>query len=150
MVSQSLGSKPSNWLPPRQTRGETSGCGVVTGCRVYPIVKDDCHGKNRDLRGCWEPSNSTCRSYHANNLQLQQFLLNFEMTLMLFSGAWGRWFMKKTWSNKSRDTVPLISAIKQIKGCTMIKCSYFPMFSPALCGTTWHLLSLTLVLQVAC
>ena len=28
---------------------------------------------------------------------------------MLFSGAWGRWFMKKTWSKKSRDTVPLMS-----------------------------------------
>ncbi len=38
----------------------------------------------------------------------RNFLEKFEMILMLFSGAWGRWFMKKTWSKKSRDTVPLI------------------------------------------
>ncbi len=31
----------------------------------------------------------------------------FEMTLMLFSRHGGRWFMKKTWSKKSRDTLPL-------------------------------------------
>ncbi len=35
------------------------------------------------------------------------FWKKFEMTLMLFSGAWG-WFMKKTWSKKSCDTVPLM------------------------------------------
>jgi hypothetical protein len=26
---------------------------------------------------------------------------------MVYSGAWGNWFMKKTRSPKSRDTVPL-------------------------------------------
>jgi hypothetical protein len=36
------------------------------------------------------------------------FMEKFEMILMLFSGAWGRWFMKKTWSKKSCDTVALI------------------------------------------
>ncbi len=31
----------------------------------------------------------------------------FKITLMLLSAAWGNWFMKKTWSKKSRDTFPL-------------------------------------------
>ncbi len=38
---------------------------------------------------------------------LREFSKKFEMALMLFSGAWGRWFMKKTWSKKSLDNVPL-------------------------------------------
>ncbi len=36
---------------------------------------------------------------------LREFSNKFEMTLIL--GVWGRWFMKKTWSIKSRDTVHL-------------------------------------------
>ncbi len=40
-------------------------------------------------------------------LATRKFSKKFEMILMLLSGAWGRWFMKKTWSKKSRDTVPL-------------------------------------------
>jgi len=32
----------------------------------------------------------------------------FEMTLMIFSGTWEKKINEKTWSKKSRDTVPLI------------------------------------------
>ena len=35
------------------------------------------------------------------------FCKKFEVTLLLFLGAGGRWFLEKTWSKKSRDTVPL-------------------------------------------
>ncbi len=40
---------------------------------------------------------------------LREFLKKFEMTLKLFSVAWGKMIYKKTWSKKSRDTVPLIN-----------------------------------------
>ncbi len=36
--------------------------------------------------------------------------LNLQISPRIFeTRAWGRWFMKKTWSKKSRDTVPLSS-----------------------------------------
>ncbi len=38
---------------------------------------------------------------------LREFSKKFEMTLMLFSRAWGKAIHEKTWSKKSRDTVPL-------------------------------------------
>jgi len=40
----------------------------------------------------------------------QRIFEKFEMTLMFFSVLGGRWFMKKTWSNKSRNTVSLKGA----------------------------------------
>jgi hypothetical protein len=39
---------------------------------------------------------------------LREFSKKIEMTLMIFSGAWGKMIYEKTWSKKSRDTVPLI------------------------------------------
>ncbi len=38
---------------------------------------------------------------------LREFLKKFETVLMEYSGAGGNWFMKRTRSKKSRDTVPL-------------------------------------------
>ncbi len=38
---------------------------------------------------------------------LREFSKKFELTLMLFSGAWGKVIHEKTLSKKSRDTVPL-------------------------------------------
>ncbi len=38
---------------------------------------------------------------------LSEFSKKIEMTLFILRGLRGRWFMNKTWSNKSRDTVPL-------------------------------------------
>ncbi len=35
-----------------------------------------------------------------------QILKKFEMVLIIFSGAWRKMIQKKTWSKKSRDTVP--------------------------------------------
>ncbi len=37
---------------------------------------------------------------------LCEFSKKFEMTLMLFSGAWGKWLMNNTWSKNSRDIAP--------------------------------------------
>ncbi len=45
---------------------------------------------------------------------LRDFLKQFKITLMLF-GLGGRWFIKKTWSKKSRDTLPLKSTITRDK-----------------------------------
>ncbi len=42
------------------------------------------------------------------NLWISSWIFEkFEMTLLSFPGAWGRWFLKKIWSKKSHDTVPL-------------------------------------------
>ncbi len=38
---------------------------------------------------------------------LREFSKKFEMILMLLSGAWGKVIHEKTWSKKSRHTVPL-------------------------------------------
>ncbi len=38
---------------------------------------------------------------------LHEFWKKIEMTIRLFSGVWGRWFMKKNQKQKSRNTVPL-------------------------------------------
>ncbi len=38
---------------------------------------------------------------------LSEFSKKFETALMVYSGLGGNWFMKKTRSKKSRDTVPL-------------------------------------------
>ncbi len=38
---------------------------------------------------------------------LRKFSQKFETALMVYSGAWGKWFMKKTWSRKYCGTVPL-------------------------------------------
>ncbi len=43
-----------------------------------------------------------------------ELLKKLEMTQVLFSGAWGRWFVKKTWSKKSCDTVPFRKGSKYI------------------------------------
>ncbi len=41
------------------------------------------------------------------HLDLQIFFKKLEMTLMLFSGAWGKMIHEKNLKQKSRDTVPL-------------------------------------------
>jgi hypothetical protein len=38
---------------------------------------------------------------------LREFSKKFEMTLMLFSGAWGKVIHEKNLKQKSRDTIPL-------------------------------------------
>ncbi len=54
-----------------------------------------------------------CRRYCWHRWQiggapwLANFRKNLKLTLLLFSGAWGKVIMKKTWSKKSRDTVSL-------------------------------------------
>ncbi len=42
---------------------------------------------------------------------LREFSEKFEMTLMLYSGASGKVIHEKTWSKKSRETVPLTHAV---------------------------------------
>ncbi len=56
-----------------------------------------------------------------------EYLREFSKTSKLpwcFFGAWGRLFMKKSWSKKSRDTVPLTSVCTSGKwntdGCTYV------------------------------
>ncbi len=39
--------------------------------------------------------------------KISQILEKFEMIPMLFSGAWGKMIMKKTWTKKSCETVSL-------------------------------------------
>ncbi len=43
---------------------------------------------------------------------LRKFSEKFKTVLMEYSGAGGNWFMKRTRSKKSRDTVPLMVAYK--------------------------------------
>jgi hypothetical protein len=42
---------------------------------------------------------------------LRELSKKFVMTLMLFSGAWGKVIHEKTWSKKSRDAVPFLSTL---------------------------------------
>ncbi len=51
-----------------------------------------------------------CRWHRWKNFSreyLREFSKKFETVLMEYSGAGGNWFMKRTRSKKSRDTVPL-------------------------------------------
>ncbi len=49
---------------------------------------------------------------HSEFEYLCKFSKKFETALMVYSGAWGNWFMKKTWSWKSRGIVPLTIGAK--------------------------------------
>ncbi len=49
----------------------------------------------------WHRWCTLCREY------LREFSKKIEMAVMVYSDAWGNWFMKKTRSRKSCDTVPL-------------------------------------------
>ncbi len=67
-------------------------------CKQSDIVPIICH---QYRWYCW--CTLTCE-------YLRDFPTKFKMTLMLFSGDWGKWVKmihEKSWSKKSRDTVPL-------------------------------------------
>ncbi len=76
---------------------------------IVPIICHRCLWQRwKIFRRCrwywWQFATSTLTCEY-----LREFSKNFEMTLLLFSWAWGKVIHeKKTWSKKSRDTVPLI------------------------------------------
>jgi hypothetical protein len=87
-------------------------CGPILG--IYKLLTDTWMWK-LGLRPCNSQKGTTEMGF---SLQcsgacvltceyLREFSKKIELTIMLFSGTWGRWFMKKPESKKSRDTVPL-------------------------------------------
>ncbi len=61
---------------------------------------------------------------------LHEFSKKFEMILMLLSGAWGKVIHEKTWSKKSRDTIPLSREVDVCYIWSLHVWSYDLLFSP--------------------